>query len=300
MKPDWLLAQIVWTGPENMSGISKAKTVQFRPRRRGPVSRVAAMLRRIASPSGLVVLGLLAGLNAQSQTVLDPELVERVRVLAETAARATAPPGTRVAVEIGALAPNLRLAPCRQVQPYLPPGMAAWGKSRIGLRCVDGVARWNVTLPVRVAVFGRAVVAAGPLPAGVNLSQDQLALADIDIAAERGAVFTDAAQLVGRTLARPLGAAEAVRAPALKTRQWFAAGETVGGRLRIRLQEAAGEVQRFGVLAVLARIDAGAHGQRVDVQAGGQLLLDHASWALGKASREVSSSSGSSWPMRAS
>lgn len=181
------------------------------------------MLRRIASLSCL----LLAGLNAQAQTVLDPALVERVRVLAETAARATAPPGTRVAVEIGALAPNLRLAPCQQVQPYLPPGMAAWGKSRIGLRCTDGVARWNVTLPVRVSVFGRAVVASGPLPAGVNLSQDQLALADIDIAAEPGAVFTDAAQLIGRTLARPLGASEAVRAPALKSRQWFAAGETV-------------------------------------------------------------------------
>lgn len=169
----------------------------------------------------------LAGWHAQAQTVLDPALIERVRQLAETAARATAPPGTRVAVETGQLDPRLRLAPCRQVQPYLPPGMAAWGKSRIGLRCTGGVARWNVTLPVRVAVFGRAVVASGPLPAGVNLSQEHLALADIDIAAEPGAVFTDPAQLIGRTLARPLGAAEALRAPALKSRQWFAAGETV-------------------------------------------------------------------------
>ena len=78
-----------------------------------------------------------------------------------------------------------------------------------------------------VVVFGRVVVATAPLPAGVNLSQEQLAMADIDIAAEPGAVFTDPAQLIGRTLARPLGAAEAVRAPALKSRQWFAAGETV-------------------------------------------------------------------------
>jgi len=185
------------------------------------------MLRRTAS---LLCL-LLAGLNAQAQTapstVLDPALVERVRQLAETAARATAPPGTRVAVEIGQLDARLRLAPCQQVQPYLPPGMSAWGKSRIGLRCTDGVARWNVTLPVRVAVYGRAVVASAPLPAGVNLSQEHLALADIDIAAEPGAVFTDPAALIGRTLARPLGASEALRAPALKSRQWFAAGETV-------------------------------------------------------------------------
>ena len=181
------------------------------------------MLRRIAFLLSL----LTAGLPTQAQTVLDPALIERVRQLSEAAARATAPPGTRVAVEIGQLDARLRLAPCQQIQPYLPPGMAAWGKSRIGLRCTDGVARWNVTLPVRVSVFGRVVVASAPLPAGVNLSQEQLAMADIDIAAEPGAVFTDPAQIIGRTLARPLGASEAVRAPALKSRQWFAAGETV-------------------------------------------------------------------------
>ncbi len=170
---------------------------------------------------------LLAAAPASAQTALDAALIERVRVLAETAARAAAPAGTRVAVEIGALDARLRLAPCQQVQPYLPPGVAVWGRSRIGLRCTDGSARWNVTLPVRVAVFGRAVVASGPLPAGVNLSQEHLALAEIDIAAEPGAVFTDPALLIGRTLARPVGAAEALRAPALKSRQWFAAGETV-------------------------------------------------------------------------
>ena len=181
------------------------------------------MLRRIA----FLLCWALAGLPAHAQTVLDPALIERVRQLAEAAARATAPPGTRVAVEIGALDARLRLAPCQQVQPYLPPGMSAWGRSRIGLRCTVGTARWNVTLPVRVSVFGRAVVASTPLPAGVNLSQDQLAMADIDIAAEPGAVFTDPALLIGRVLARPLAAADAVRAPALKSRQWFAAGETV-------------------------------------------------------------------------
>ncbi|MFT7721923.1 MAG: flagellar basal body P-ring formation chaperone FlgA [Roseateles sp.] len=183
------------------------------------------MLRRTA----FLPWALLAGACAQAAPApaLDPALVERVRQLAETAARATAPPGTRVAVEIGQLDARLRLAPCRQVQPYLPPGMAVWGRSRIGLRCTDGSARWNVTLPVRVSVFGRVVVAAAPLPAGTTLAQDQLALADIDIAAEPGAVFTDAAPLAGRTLARPLAAAEAVRAPALKSRQWFAAGDTV-------------------------------------------------------------------------
>jgi flagella basal body P-ring formation protein FlgA len=211
------------------------------------------MLRRTA----FLLCLLLPALGAWGQTALDPALVERVRQLAETAARATAPPGTRVAVEIGTLDARLRLAPCQQIQPYLPPGMAVWGKTRIGLRCVEGATRWNVTLPVRVAVYGRAVVANGPLPAGVNLSQDQLALADIDIAAEPGAVFTDPTLLVGRVLARPVGAAEALRAPALKSRQWFAAGETVQVRV-------AGE--GFAIASEAQAMSAGIEGQEVRVR----------------------------------
>ncbi|MBV8034959.1 flagellar basal body P-ring formation chaperone FlgA [Roseateles sp.] len=205
----------------------------------------------------LLLVCLLATGACRAQTTLDPALLERVRVLAETAARAAAPPDTRVAVEIGALDARLRLAPCGQVQPYLPPGMAVWGRSRIGLRCIDGTARWNVTLPVRVAVFGRAVVASGPLPAGVSLSQDQLAMADIDIAADPGAVFTDPAQLIGRTLARPLAAAEAVRAPALKSRQWFAAGETV---------QVLAAGPGFAVASEAQALGAGIEGQEVRVR----------------------------------
>lgn len=236
-----------------MSGNSGIKAGQFRSRRDPAVPKVAAMLCRIAF---LLCLSL-TGVSARAQTVLDPVLIERVRQLAETAARATAPPGTRVMVETGALDPRLRLAPCRQVQPYLPPGVQAWGRSRIGLRCTDGSARWNVTLPVRVAVIGQVVVAAGPLPAGVNLSQEQLALADTDIAAEAGAVFTDPAQLIGRTLARPVGAAEAVRAPDLKSRQWFAAGETV----QVRAVGAG-----FAVSSAAQALGAGFEGQPVRVR----------------------------------
>lgn len=216
------------------------------------------MLRATLLTTCLLAAGLPAArAQVPAPSPLDPALVERVRSMAEAAARVAAPPNTRVVVEVGQLDARLRLAPCAQVQPYLPPGMAMWGKSRIGLRCMDGAARWNVTLPVRVAVFGRAVVASGPLPAGVNLSQEHLATADIDIAAEPGAVFTDPAPLLGRTLAKPLNAADAVRVPALKSRQWFAAGETVQVR-------AVGE--GFAVASEAQAMSAGLEGQDVKVR----------------------------------
>jgi flagella basal body P-ring formation protein FlgA len=54
-----------------------------------------------------------------------------------------------------------------------------------------------------------------------------LSTAEIDIAAEPGAVYPTAAPLLGRVLARPVQAAQAVRQTDLKHRQWFAAGDTV-------------------------------------------------------------------------
>ncbi|MBB4843607.1 flagella basal body P-ring formation protein FlgA [Paucibacter oligotrophus] len=190
--------------------------------------RPSSLLRRarLAAPW----LGLLLALpvvQAQEVAGLAPDLIARVQQLAQNGARAGMPAEARVVVEVGKLDPRLRLAPCLQVQPYLPAGLQMWGQTRIGLRCMDGRARWNVSLPVRVRVFARAVVASDPLPAGAVLVQEQLSMAEIDIAAEAGAVFSDATALQGRTLARPLAAGEAVRSPSLKLRQVFAAGDSV-------------------------------------------------------------------------
>ena len=158
---------------------------------------------------------------------LDPALVQRVQQFAQAGASAVVPPGARVAVELGQLDPRLRLAACAEVEPYLPLGLQSWGRSRVGLRCMDGKVRWNVTVPMVVHVFARVLVAKGPLPVDTVLTQDQFETAEIDIAAQSGAVFTDASTVVGRTLVRPLEAGEALRQTQLKARMWFTAGETV-------------------------------------------------------------------------
>jgi len=177
-----------------------------------------------------LAFSLLVGLalaQAQDAGSLSAELTSQVQQIAQAGARAGMPAQARVEVQVGRLDPRLRLAPCLQVQPYLPPGLQMWGRTRIGIRCVDGAARWNVSLPVTVKVYARALVAADALPAGVLLTQALLSSAEIDIAAEAGAVFSNATSLVGRTLNRPLAAGEAVRSSSLKVRQWFAAGDTV-------------------------------------------------------------------------
>ena len=192
--------------------------------------KVLAMLQ-IRPTWFLLLAAAFAGMPVRAQVTaalsLDPAVIAQVQQLAQLAAAAAAPKTARVDVQVGQLAPQLKLAPCRQIQPYLPQGLHMWGRSRIGLKCVDGLAKWNVSVPVQVRVYAKALVAQGPLVTGALLAQENLATAEIDIAAESGTVFTDPEDLAGRKLSRSLEAGQAVRSTSLAKRRWFEAGDTV-------------------------------------------------------------------------
>lgn len=166
-----------------------------------------------AQASGLG--GDVAGLGAQMQ-----------QMARDSAGRAGLG-SARIEVEVGSLDPRLKLAPCQRIEPYLPTGVPAWGRTRVGLRCTQGSKLWNVSLPVTVHVYARVLVAQATLPAGTVLSSEHFAEAEVDLASASGVPLTQPAQAVGRTLARSVAAGSAVRPADLKVRQWFAAGETV-------------------------------------------------------------------------
>jgi flagella basal body P-ring formation protein FlgA len=184
----------------------------------------------------IVLCGALAGVPArvwaQAQALtqspaIDSGLANQVQQFALEASRKVAIPGLRLQVQVGQLDPRLRLAPCGSVQPYLPSGTRLWGATRIGLRCIDGAARWNVFLPIRVDVFGQALVANAPLPAGHVLAATDLRSAEVNLAATPNAPLARQELAIGRALARPLAAGSAVQAVDLRARQWFAAGDSV-------------------------------------------------------------------------
>lgn len=206
-----------------MSRIRPVKAGQFAATLAPPLPTVQAVNK--AFPHLCLLLAGLTFGAARADTV-DGALAQRVEALARAASEQAAP-GLRVEVRVGQLDPRLKLAPCDQVQPYLPPGTRLWGAARIGLRCIDGATRWNVFLPVTVSVFGPALVAAGPLAAGATLAAQDIKPAEIDLAARPGAVTAPPATLVGRTLARSVAPGEPLRAGDLRARQWFAAGDTV-------------------------------------------------------------------------
>lgn len=188
---------------------------------------------RIALPSRLKLLWLsstlcmVASMAHAGAPALSESFAREVRELAMQGARASAPAKTRIEVKLGELNPRLRLASCLKAEPHLLNGHPMWGSTRIGLRCVQGPVRWDVTLPVTVQVFSRALVANVPMSAGTTLSQENLREAEIDIAADGGSVFAAVELLIGRELLRALPAGEAIRSNLIKQRRWFAAGDTV-------------------------------------------------------------------------
>ncbi len=179
-----------------------------------------------ASLSLMAAAALPASAQVPALAQVPAEAVARALALATEAATAVAPRRARVVAEPGMLDPRLTLAPCAQVQAYLPAGVPAWGRTQVGLRCTGGPVHWRVFLPVNVQIWASGVVSKGPLPSGARLTASQLGAAQVDWSVAGGA-FDDPGPLEGRTLTRPLAAGEALRAGDLQARQWFALGETV-------------------------------------------------------------------------
>ena len=134
---------------------------------------------------------------------------------------------TRLEVEVGNLDPRLHLAPCSRIEPYLPTGTRLWGRSRIGIRCLEGAARWDVSLPVTVKVWGRGWVLNTALAEGTPITAALLSESEIDLAADNQAPIIDPNQWQGQVAARQLAAGQVLRASVLRPVQLFAAGTQV-------------------------------------------------------------------------
>jgi flagella basal body P-ring formation protein FlgA len=133
----------------------------------------------------------------------------------------------RMEVKVGALDSRLKLAPCANIEPYLPPGSRLWGRTRIGLRCVDGLSRWNVSLPVTVNAFGNAWVIKAPVQPGVAITQDDVVETEVNWAEESSPVIKDPALWVGQVATRVLTTGQTLRQGMVKPAQVFQAGAQV-------------------------------------------------------------------------
>jgi flagella basal body P-ring formation protein FlgA len=181
--------------------------------------------------TGLVAACLVVPAVQAQGLASEPEFVQGARqwVNQSVAALAASPSSRlRLEVSVGSLDSRLQLAPCGRVEPYMPPGSRLWGRTRIGLRCMDGVSKWNVFLPVTVKAYGKAWVIKGNLPAGTALAAADVMEAEVDWAEDAvNAVLGDPAQWLGQTTTRSLMTGQALRQGMVRPPQVFQAGAQV-------------------------------------------------------------------------
>lgn len=169
--------------------------------------------------------------EVQLQAMVE-ELTQAQKAQAAQSPAASVAKQPRIEVVLGELDPRLKLAPCQKVHAYMPDGVRFWGKSRVGLRCVQGPVRWNVYWPVTVKVWATGLVAATTLYPGNTVAAADLREGEVDLAATASPALVQATEVVGRTVARHVEAGESLRDEDLKVRRWFSAGDSV--RLTVR------------------------------------------------------------------
>ena len=212
----------------------------------------------------LQVLGLVGSVfltvDALAQTSgVRPDFMDSTQQWLDNAVSGTRPSGVaplRMEVTVGELDSRLRLAPCARVEPYLPAGTRLWGKTRLGLRCLEGSAKWNVFLPVTVKALGLAWVIKGDVAAGAALTQDDAIEAEVDWAEDRNAIISNPDQWLGQVANRTLTSGQALRQGMTRPAQVFQAG----AQIRVLAQGAGfqitsnGQALSAGVLGQSARV----------------------------------------------
>ena len=181
---------------------------------------VRAALRAAA---GMALAGGATLLWAQDLTEISNQWLQGA--LAQTEAQQSMP--LRMEVQVGKLDPRLNLAPCLRIEPYLPSGSKLWGRTRIGMRCVEGDKPWNVFLPVTIKAFGPAWVLTHNVSMGEPLTHDHAMQIEVDWAESPHAIIALPDDWVGQTAARNLTAGMALRQTMVKAAQILKPGAAV-------------------------------------------------------------------------
>lgn len=182
----------------------------------------------------LACLGVLAGLGLAGGGALaqsaEPDYSALALKWARSNVASTLPDSARslrLEMSAGTIDSRLRLAPCGNIEPYLPVGARLWGHGRVGLRCVDGISKWNVTVPVTVKAFGNAWVVRGQIPAGGVVTQGDVVQVEVDWAEDTSAVLQDTSAWLGQTATRSLSTGQVLRQGLVRPTQVFPAGTQV-------------------------------------------------------------------------
>ena len=183
-----------------------------------PRDSTPSLLPRMVARACLVACTLiLAGAASAS-----PDIAEQTRAFVEQQAM----PDGEVEIVVGNIDPRLTLAPCARYEPFVPTGARLWGRSTLGVRCVDGAA-WTVYVPVQIKVFAPVQVAARPIPRGSTVGPADVRVERLDLTRFPGGVFGADDSIEGKTAVRTVAAGEPLKRDLLRAPRIVEPGDAV-------------------------------------------------------------------------
>lgn len=132
----------------------------------------------------------------------------------------------QVSIQVGSLDPRLNVAACAALQPFLPAGSRAWGKTTVGVRCSEPV-NWTLYVQASIQVMANYVATAAPLAQGQAITARDIVTMRGNLAALPAGIITDPSQAIGRTLNISLIAGMPLRQDALRQQQAVLQGQMV-------------------------------------------------------------------------
>jgi len=220
-----------------------------------PLSLTASHLARAVVRAGVGWLVAASASTVWAEDLADISNQWLQGALAQTEAQQSMP--LRMEVQVGKLDPRLNLAPCLRVEPYLPSGSKLWGRTRIGMRCVEGAKPWNVFMPVTIRAFGPAWVLVNNVSMGEVLTHEHAMQSEVDWAESPHSIIALPDDWVGQTAARNLTAGMALRQTMVKAPEIFKPGAGV----KVLVQGSG-----FAVTSSGKALESGSAGQNVRVR----------------------------------
>lgn len=220
-----------------------------------PLSLTASHLARAVVRAGVGWLVAASASTVWAEDLADISNQWLQGALAQTQAQQSMP--LRMEVQVGKLDPRLNLAPCLRVEPYLPSGSKLWGRTRIGMRCVEGAKPWNVFMPVTIRAFGPAWVLVNNVSMGEVLTHEHAMQSEVDWAESPHSIIALPDDWVGQTAARNLTAGMALRQTMVKAPEIFKPGAGV----KVLVQGSG-----FAVTSSGKALESGSAGQNVRVR----------------------------------
>jgi len=172
---------------------------------------------------GLPALLVLAALLSFARPLPAADLAGAAKIFLD--ARVTELAGD-VEITIGEPDPRLALAECARAEPFLPPNARLWGKSHVGIRCVQG-ATWTAYVPITIRVFAPSPVAARPLARGQIVGRDDVRLERVELTQWPPGELAAVGEVDGQMPTRAIAAAEPLRRSLLKLLPLIVPGDPV-------------------------------------------------------------------------